>query len=89
MRVGSGQTDLTERVAAACTGRKRNVVHDEAETVVAHLLAHVDRRLIEEALGQAAHDKPALPRWFIPAVRGRAQRHGITIPTHPIEAKIA
>lgn len=78
----NGRTaELAGRMAACCKGRGPKI-RAEAIAVVAHCLAHVDWRLVDETIGWAekADKPPVMPRYFVPAVRRRAADVGVLVP---------
>lgn len=77
---GQQPTPLVNVVASSCNGNQRGFVLAEAAVVVDHLSRYVDRRLIEEAAGQARERGANLPRWLLPVVRSRADSLGIKVP---------
>lgn len=73
--------ELVQRMVACCKGRGPKVKAD-AIAVVAHCLAHVDWRLVDEAIGWAeqANQPPTMPAYFLKAVRNKAADVGILLP---------
>lgn len=82
---GEGFAPLIERLTKACKGRNRSTVSSEASIVIDHLSRHVDRSIIDQAIGYAEASKGVvMPRWLLSAVRLHAP--AAVIPTHPLEA---
>lgn len=79
----NNRSDLVKRLVSVCTAENRRLVEAEAAQVIAHVTAHVDFRVVDEAIGAyAASDKrPTLPRALVPAVQKRASSAGITLPS--------
>lgn len=72
---------LADRLAEICTAENRTTVEREAAAVMDHLLAHVDRLVVDEAIGAYARGKPpVLPRALVSAVRARVAGLGIAVP---------
>lgn len=74
--------DLLARLVGVCTGTKRDLVQLEAVTVLGWAKVHVDRRIIDEAIGWLEHadEKPVLPRAVAALIRQKAGDYEIQIP---------
>lgn len=73
---------LLGRLVRVCVARKRDQVQLEALGVIAWAKAHVDDRLIDEAVGyfEQASDPPTFPRAVADVIRLKAEDRGIRMP---------
>lgn len=65
-----------------CTAKHRQTVRFEAIQVLSWALGHVDRRVIDEAIGYAGtlEPRPVLPRMVAVVIERRATENGIAMP---------
>jgi hypothetical protein len=78
---------LVERLAALCAGNHRPIVKAEARAVVGHLCAHVDWRVVDEAIGycEGLPQPPTMPRYLLKVVRERGAERGVNVPPMELE----